>query len=199
MAALALTILAVAAPGFTRPRPASTAIRPLGGQRGTEVELNLTGARLADAKEILFYQPGITVTKLAVVNDDHVKATVKLAPDCRLACTTCGSGPRPASASCATFSVGALPEVAEVEPNNDFAKPQPIAMNVTVNGVADNEDVDYFVVEAKKGERITAEVEGIRLGRHALRPLRRDHGRQAVRARLQRRRRPGLAGRRSPR
>ena len=37
-------------------------------------------------------------------------------------------------------------------------------MNVTVNGVADNEDVDYFVVEAKKGERITAEVEGLRLG-----------------------------------
>ena len=37
-------------------------------------------------------------------------------------------------------------------------------MNVTVNGVADNEDVDYFVVEAKKGERISAEVEGLRLG-----------------------------------
>ena len=30
--------------------------------------------------------------------------------------------------------------------------------------MADNEDVDYYVVEAKKGERITAEVEGIRLG-----------------------------------
>ena len=37
-------------------------------------------------------------------------------------------------------------------------------MNVTVNGVADNEDVDYYAVEAKKGDRITAEVEGIRLG-----------------------------------
>jgi len=54
--------------------------------------------------------------------------------------------------------------VAEVEPNSDFLKPQPIAMNVTVNGVADNEDVDYYAVQAKKGERITAEVEGIRLG-----------------------------------
>src|SRR5262245_61120448 len=62
------------------------------------------------------------------------------------------------------FFVGALPEVAEKEPNNDFAAPQPIPMNVTVNGIADNEDVDYYVVEAKKGDRITAEVEGIRLG-----------------------------------
>ena len=31
-------------------------------------------------------------------------------------------------------------------------------------GVVDNEDIDHFVVEAKKGQRITAEVEGIRLG-----------------------------------
>jgi hypothetical protein len=62
------------------------------------------------------------------------------------------------------FLVGALPEVSEKEPNNDFAAPQPIPMNVTVNGIADNEDVDYYIVEAKKGDRITAEVEGIRLG-----------------------------------
>ena len=52
----------------------------------------------------------------------------------------------------------------EAEPNNEFTKPQTIVMNVTVNGVADNEDVDYYVVEAKKGERISAEVEGIRAG-----------------------------------
>ncbi len=35
---------------------------------------------------------------------------------------------------------------------------------MTVNGVADNEDVDYYVVDAKKGDRISAEVEGLRLG-----------------------------------
>ena len=30
--------------------------------------------------------------------------------------------------------------------------------------MVENEDVDYFAVEAKKGERITAEIEGLRLG-----------------------------------
>ncbi len=30
--------------------------------------------------------------------------------------------------------------------------------------MAENEDVDYYAVEAKKGERITAEIEGLRLG-----------------------------------
>ena len=64
-----------------------------------------------------------------------------------------------------TFTVGSLPQTAEVEPNNDFQQPQVVAMNVTVSGVVQNEDVDYYVIEAKKGERITAELEGLRLGR----------------------------------
>ncbi len=57
-----------------------------------------------------------------------------------------------------------LPKSAEKEPNNLFAQPQPIQLGVTVNGVVTTEDVDYFVVEARKGERITAEIEGLRLG-----------------------------------
>ena len=60
--------------------------------------------------------------------------------------------------------MGALAEVKEAEPNNDFAQPQKINLDSTVNGVVENEDVDYFGVEAKKGERITAELEGLRLG-----------------------------------
>src|SRR5262249_39205670 len=63
-----------------------------------------------------------------------------------------------------SFWVGALPCVDEKEPNNDFAKPQPIPLNITVHGVVDNEDVDYFQIEAKKGQRITVEIEAMRLG-----------------------------------
>ena len=36
-------------------------------------------------------------------------------------------------------------------------------MNTTVEGVLENEDVDYYVTAVKKGQRISAEVEGIRL------------------------------------
>ena len=70
-----------------------------------------------------------------------------------------------------TFWVGALPIVEEKEPNSDFAAPQKVPMNVTVHGVVQSEDVDYFLVEAKKGQRLTAEIEGMRLAKHALRPL----------------------------
>jgi len=144
--------------------PSLGGVSPRGAQRGGEVEVVFGGSQLDDAQEVLFYETGIEVSKLEVVNPTTVKALLKIAPDCalgghrlRIRTATGISDLRP-------FFVGALPEVAEKEPNSDFAAPQPIPMNVTVNGTAENEDVDYYVVEAKKGDRITAEVEGIRLG-----------------------------------
>jgi hypothetical protein len=144
--------------------PSLSAVRPPGGQRGTEVEVDFTGARLADAKEIVFYQPGITTTKLQMINDGHIKATLKIAPDARLGLYDLRLRTASGLSELRTYSVGALKEVSEIEPNNDFSAPQSIGLNVVVNGVADNEDVDYFAVKAKKGDRLTAEVEGIRLG-----------------------------------
>src|SRR5262245_23774041 len=144
--------------------PSMTSVRPLGGRRGTEVEVILGGARLADARQVLFYQPGIEVAKLEAVNDGQVKVKLKIAADCRLGLHDLRLRTATGISEVRTFSVGALPDINEAEPNSDFAKPQPIAMNSTVNGIADNEDVDYYQIEAKKGERISAEVEGIRLG-----------------------------------
>jgi hypothetical protein len=144
--------------------PALSAIRPVGGQRGTELEITLSGARLGDAQEIIYYQPGITTVSLKKLDDNSVRAKIKIAPDCLLGLHDVRLRTATGISELRTFSVGALKEINETEPNNDFALPQAIPMNVTVNGIADNEDVDYFVVEAKKGERISAEVEGLRLG-----------------------------------
>jgi hypothetical protein len=137
---------------------------PRGAQRGTEVEVVLTGGQLDDAQEILFYEPGIEVAKFEVVNPTTVKVLFKIAPECMLGSHRLRIRTATGISELRPFFVGALPEVVEKEPNSDFATPQPIPMNVTVNGTADNEDVDYYVIEAKKGDRITAEVEGIRLG-----------------------------------
>jgi hypothetical protein len=122
------------------------------------------GGNLADAQEVLYFSPGFTTTKLEVVNPNQVKVTVKIAPECQLGehamRIRCASG----VSELRTFWVGALPTLDEKEPNSDFASPQKISMNVTVHGVVDNEDVDYYAVEAKKGQRISAEVEAMRLG-----------------------------------
>lgn len=144
--------------------PRLTLISPRGGQRGQEVELTFSGSVLADAEEVMFYSPGFELRKIEPVNANAFKATIAIAPDARLGEHVCQVRTKSGVSDFRTFFVGYLPDVAEAEPNNDFDAPQAIAMNVTVSGVANNEDVDYYVIEARKGERIAVEVEGMRLG-----------------------------------
>ncbi len=144
--------------------PSVSALSPTGLQRGTEVEVNFSGTRLADTQELMFYSPGLRVVELNAEKDNVVKAKVAVDADCRMGIHAVRLRTATGVSNLRTFTVGALPEVAEVEPNNDFAAPQQVAMGSTISGVVQNEDVDYFVVEAKKGDRITAELEGLRLG-----------------------------------
>lgn len=144
--------------------PSLGAIQPRGAQRGTEAVLTFSGARLGDAQEVLAYYPGIAVKKLEVVNDATLKVTVAIAPDCRLGEHAFRVRTATGVSDVRTFWTGALPVVEEVEPNSEFEKPQPVPLNVTVHGVVQNEDQDYFVVECKKGQRLSVEVEAMRLG-----------------------------------
>jgi hypothetical protein len=145
-------------------------IQPHGGQRGTELVVDFQGNELTDPQEVFFYEPGLSVTKLELAkngdkpNPNLVKVTLKIAPDCPLGEHRMRLRTLHGWTDLKTFYVGAYPSVDEKEPNGDFAAPQKIEMNVTVHGKVDNEDVDYYVVDARKGQRISAEVEGIRLG-----------------------------------
>ncbi len=162
-AVVALAALVLLAAPALAASPSLGSISPNGAQRGTETEVNFNGARLADAQEILFYSPGITTASLEGA-DATVKTKLVIAPDCRLGQHAMRVRTASGISELRTFYVGALPETKEAEPNNDFAAPQKIALGTTINGVVENEDVDYYLVEAKKGERISAEIEGIRLG-----------------------------------
>ncbi|MCA9174498.1 MAG: PPC domain-containing protein [Planctomycetales bacterium] len=143
--------------------PALTRIDPRGCQRGAEHDLVFVGARLEDAQEILFYSPGFEVLSLEPAAAS-VKVKVKVAPDCRLGEHVAQVRTATGISEYRTFFVGALPAVDEKEPNTEFEAAQPISANVTVQGLIGAEDVDYFVIDAKKGERISVEVEGMRLG-----------------------------------
>jgi hypothetical protein len=145
-------------------QPQLSRIRPIGMQRGTEVEVSFTGNRLEDAQELLLYREGVTVKSLVAEKANLVKATLVVAPDCPLGLHAVRVRTATGVSELLTFSIGNLPEVEEVEPNSEFETPQQVELGVTVNGVVQNEDVDYFVVEAKKGDRISAELEGLRLG-----------------------------------
>jgi hypothetical protein len=161
LGALCLVMFASVAPAAT---PVLTVITPRGVQVGTEGDVVIQGQRLADIKEILFYRPGITVTKFDVTNPQVVKAHLQVAKDAPIGEYPCRIRTATGLSEIRTFHVTAYPVVEEKEPNNDFEHAQPVQLNTTMTGVIQNEDLDYFAIDLKKGQRITAEVQGMRLG-----------------------------------
>ena len=144
--------------------PNLTIVTPRGIQRGMEAEAVFHGARLGDAQEVLFYEPGFTVVSMDGANPAQLKVKLKLDPTARLGTHIVRVRTAGGISEAATLSVGQYPVADEKEPNNDFAAPQKVALNTSVHGIADNEDIDYYLIEAKKDQRITAEVEAMRLG-----------------------------------
>lgn len=145
--------------------PALSIILPRGIQRGTEQVLNFHGDRLSDVEEVMFYDPSsLEVKNIEVVNEKHLKITINVAPDCKLGERVVQLRAKSGISEFRTFWVEAYPAVDEAEPNGSLEEANSVAMNHVVSGVVDREDIDYFVVEAEKGQRITAEVVAIRLG-----------------------------------
>lgn len=142
---------------------------PHGVQRGVESEMTLYGSNLEDAQELLIYDQGIQVTTFEPTPDEkqkgkQIKVKLKVDPAAPLGSHRVRIRTATGLSNLENIYVGALPIVEEKEPNSEFATPQAISNDVCVHGRVDNEDVDYYVVDAKKGERLTAEVYGLRLG-----------------------------------
>jgi hypothetical protein len=150
--------------------PALTVILPRGVQRGTEQVLRFSGARLNDAEGIFFYEAGFEVLEIKAADANNIDVKIRIAADCELGEHTAQVRTKSGISDYRTFFVGALPAVDEKEPNTDFAAPQEVAVNSTVSGTVENEDVDYFVVDAKKGDRLSVEVEAMRFGQSLFDP-----------------------------
>lgn len=131
--------------------------------------MRFTGQRLDDTKEIVFYTPGISVVSMDA-STNRIKATLKIADDCRLGEHQMRLRTATGVSELRTFWVDALTNLAEVEPNSDVAKAQKIPLNVTINGSIPSEDIDYFVVTVEKSRPLTVEIEGMRLGRGVFDP-----------------------------
>jgi len=108
--------------------PTLNSTSPLGGQRGTEMEITFRGERLDDAKEILLYSPGIQVLKLEPGTNTPLRAQVKIAADCRLGEHALRVRTATGLSDLRTFWVGPFPTIEEKEPNDELAKAQKIPM-----------------------------------------------------------------------
>jgi hypothetical protein len=148
--------------GFT---PALNLIEPRGGQRGVEMEMHFYGERLDGIQEVIAYQPGIEVRSFAVENDKHASAKIFIKPDAPLGEHALRVRTTGGVSYLRSFFVGQFPVVNEADPNDKPEEAQRVELNTTVQGTAKQEDADYYVCSLKKGQRFTAEVEAMRLGR----------------------------------
>lgn len=182
---LAVLILTISALPAEAGLPRLTRIVPPGAQRGTTVEVVLQGQHFSKPEEVMVYEPGITVESLEPMEGDveirgrrnriekgsGIRVKLKIADDCELGLHGMRLRTATGISEYQRFFVGPFPLIDETEqqprqPRNDaHATAQSVALNSTVLGaMLDPTDVDSYRIEAKQGQRISAEIEATRLG-----------------------------------
>jgi hypothetical protein len=145
--------------------------------------VEFTGKYLDQPREVLFYEPGISVESIKVVESivgptgktapvepgTRVRARLKLAEDCPLGLYGVRLRTRDGLSEYHRFSVGPFPMVEENEVstkrNDKRENAMAVAVNTTVYGrLNDPADVDNYRIEVKRGERISAEIAAARVG-----------------------------------
>jgi len=169
-------VLAQVPPSVILPPPQAPSLNhptPLGVQRGTTIELNLTGVNLADPTGVLTSFPAkVTIPTDANNGKDAGKLRVKLEvpADAPLGFHTIRVATKTGLSNARLFCVDELPQVAESEANHAIAMPQVVPVPCVVTGRTDAEKSDYFKIAATAGQRLTFEILGRRLG-SALDPI----------------------------
>jgi len=143
--------------------PIVSSLLPRGGQLGSQQEVVINGQRLESAEEIFFYDQGIVANDLKIEGGKKITTQFIISPDAKIGQHELRVRTSKGISKLYTFWVGPFPNIDEKEPNSAFEEAQFVPMNSTINGVALNEDVDYYEINATEGQRISAEVEAIRL------------------------------------
>lgn len=152
-------------------KPEIVSTTPRGMQRGTTQKVILHGTRVKDGRQLLLDREGINVKSIKPLDDKKVELELEVPESTAPGLYPMRLVSETGLSNVLMFAVGAMPNVDEKEPNSDFATPQEIQTNVTVEGAVAREDEDYFVVNLQQGERLTAELEGVRLKKGRANPF----------------------------
>lgn len=144
--------------------PQLARVLPRGAQRGTEIEIQLLGKHLRETQGLLFDGPGIEVLSIGECKDGKALVTLRVAADCPLGMHGLRVRTRTGLSNLRTFSIGDLPVVEETVGNDSMQAAQVVNLGCTVAGVSKKEDADYYAFDGVAGERVSVEIEGIRLG-----------------------------------
>ena len=147
-------------------KPLITTIFPAGGQRGTTVEVLVTGTNLVSGTEgavtgaIRLSGSGVTARILPNSDAKGVRLSVNIDANAELRERDVRLVTRDGVSNRYRFIVGQLPEINEVEPNSNIATAQRVAsLPVLVNARIDQNDQDFFRFAAKGGQTLVCEIQ----------------------------------------
>ena len=173
---VALLLLIAGCPALAG-SPLVVNLMPVAVQRGQTVDATFYGDRLADARGVLFHTPGISAGEITDAEQKKVRTTLTVAADAPLGEHQLRLVTKTGVSEMVTIRVLDRPIVKERrdEPrkknNKRFVQstslqdPQVIELGTTIVGRTESEDIDYFAVEVAKGQRVSLQVDGVRLGR----------------------------------
>jgi len=147
--------------------PVLNMLSPTGLQRGTTLELTLTGANLAGPGGVLAGFPG----KITVPTDnknglDNAKLRVRLEvpADAPLGYHALRLTTTRGMSNLRLFCIDDLPQVLETPASYTKTTPQLVPIPCVVAGTINPEQGSYFKINVKAGQRLTFDVLGRRLG-----------------------------------
>lgn len=154
--------------------------QPRTGQRGTTVEVTISGFAQPTPREVVFYRPGIRAVEIEPLPDltppiglahggliqARMRCKFEIAPDCPLGVHPFRVRSSTELSSLGTFHITPFPVVDENEKgyyeNDTFATAMPVPLNISVRGslgAGGRGDVDLYRVPAVAGKRLSVEVD----------------------------------------
>jgi hypothetical protein len=158
------------APAPIKPNPLAPVLKPIqpvGMQRGTSLEITLTGTNLAGPTGVLASFPAkVTIPTDANNGKEETKLRIHLEvpADAPLGFYTLRLATTRGMSNFRMFCIDDLPQVLEVATNHAKNMAQEVTPPCVVVGKADAELSDYFKIKAAAGQRLSFEVLGRRLG-----------------------------------
>jgi hypothetical protein len=157
-------------PPAVPPNPQAPTLKPvvpLGMQRGTTLDLTLTGTNLADPVGLWTSFPAkVTIPREANNGKDPTKLLVRLEvpKDAPMGFHALRLGTLRGVSNLRLFCIDELPQILENNTNHTLATAQLVKPPCVVVGKADAEVTDYFKITAAAGQRLSFEILGRRLG-----------------------------------
>lgn len=155
------------APAVNPQAPVLKPATPLGMQRGTTLDLTLTGSNLAEPTGLWTSFPAKATIPTANNNGkDNGKLLVRLEvpKDAPLGFHALRLATRRGMSNLRLFCIEELPQVNENTANHTPSTAQVVSVPCVLVGKADAETMDYFKFHATSGQRLSFEILGRRLG-----------------------------------